>query len=135
MLGIVEGQRRQRRVDQYVDVGVGGDPGFFFGGQGGEVALQQQAGVAAAPAAQNVQPFAFANARQRLVDQLVQARVVTGQGKGKCPGGDLAEMVDLQRALVTLADREVGADGVAQVGVGLAQFDRSQPGQGRAVQA
>ncbi|MNF06589.1 hypothetical protein D3C80_2065690 [compost metagenome] len=65
----------------------------------------------------------------------MQARVVTGQGKGKCPGGDLAEMVDLQRALVTLADREVGADGVAQVGVGLAQFDRSQPGQGRAVQA
>ncbi|MNH08178.1 hypothetical protein D3C76_948760 [compost metagenome] len=135
VLGVVEGQRRQRSVDQHADAGVGDDPGFFFGGQGGEVALQQQAGVATAPAAQDVQAFAFADARQRLVDQLLQARVVTGQGKGKRPGGNLAEVVDLQCALVTLANREVGTDGIAQVGVGLAQFDGGQPGQGRAIQA
>ncbi len=135
VLGIVEGERCQRGVDQHADAWVGGDPGFFFGGEGGEVALQQQAGVATAPAAQDVQAFAFADARQRLVDQLTQARVVTGQGKGKRTRGDLAEVVDLQCALVTLANREVGTDGIAQIGVGLAQFDGSQPCQRRAIQA
>ncbi|MNH29222.1 hypothetical protein D3C79_894400 [compost metagenome] len=65
----------------------------------------------------------------------MQTRVVAGQGKGKRPRRDQAEVIDFKGALVILANREVGADCIAQVGIGLAQFDGGQPGQGRAVQA
>ena len=112
-----------------------GDPGFLFGTEGRQVALQQQAGIATAPAAQDVQPFAFTDAGQCLVDQLAQVQVVAGQGERERFGGGRGKVVDLQRALEAFADHEVGTDGVAQVGVGLAQFDSGQPGQGGAVQA
>ena len=65
----------------------------------------------------------------------MQARVVAGDGEGKSFWGQLGEMVDFQRALKTFADHVVGADGIAQIGVCLAQHDGSEPGQGRAVQA
>ncbi len=63
VFGVVERQWRQRGVDQDIDVGVCRDPGFLFLAQGGEVTLQQQAGVATVPAAQDIQPLAVGDAR------------------------------------------------------------------------
>ena len=97
--------------------------------------MQQQAGVTTAPAAQDVQAFAFADARQRFVDQPMHPWVVIGQGKGESPWGYLAEVVNLERALVTPANQEVSTDGIAQVRIRLTQLDGCQPGLGRAVQA
>ncbi|MNN13639.1 hypothetical protein D3C81_1266770 [compost metagenome] len=93
------------------------------------MAFEQQAGVATGPTAQDIQTLAFCDPCQGHVDQAAQARVVIGECEGKGASWPTAEVVDLHRTLVTFANKKIGADGVAQIGVHLSHFHRRQPCQ------
>jgi len=134
LLGVGEAQGRQRGVDHHADLPVVRDPVSLLLGQGIEAAVEQQAGAASGPAAQDVEPFAVGDAPEGEVDQLQQAQVVLVQCKGKAAGRGLDEVIDLDRLLETLGDCIVGTDGITQVSVGLSQGHGGDPGEGRAIQ-
>lgn len=134
LLGVGKTQGGEGGVDHHLDLPVPGDPLAFFMGQGVEAAVEQEAGAAARPAPQDVQPFAVGDAAEGEIDQLQQARVVSGQGESEGAGRHLDEMIDLDPFLEAFGDHVVGADGIPQVDIGLPQRHCGHTGECGAVE-
>ena len=120
LLVVEKGQRREVFVDHHLQAWVATDPRLFASFQLQRAAVEQRTVEATAPAPGDIDPVALGQAGQGLVDDSQEDGVVVFQGEAEGRAQWLDVPGDLYAVAVMVADQVIGADGVADEGIGIA---------------